>query len=151
MKKFKVAVLANLKKNAPEWDEMPPDQWDDLDSEKTIDALVGAIRAGGHDAEFLEGDITLVDTVRKYQPDICFNICESHWGDSREAQVPAILEKLRIPYTGSKVLTLALALDKPMTKRILAWHDLPTPDFQSFERADEELHEFDEVPVVCET
>ena len=38
----------------------------------------------------------------------------------REAQVPALLEMLRIPYTGSKVMTLALALDKPMTKRVLA-------------------------------
>jgi hypothetical protein len=32
--KFKVALLANLKTNAPHWDEMPQDQWDDLDSEK---------------------------------------------------------------------------------------------------------------------
>jgi len=48
---------------------------------------------------------------------------------------------LRIPYTGSKVLTLALALDKPMTKRVLTYHDLPTPAFQSFERVDEALNE----------
>jgi D-alanine-D-alanine ligase len=46
---------------------------------------------------------------------------------------------LRIPYTGSRVLTLALALDKPMTKRILSYHDLPTPAFQVFEREDEPL------------
>jgi len=141
MKKFKVALLANLKNNAPHWDGMPEDQWDDLDSEKTINALLEAIRAGGHTCEFLEGDITIVDTVRKFKPDICFNICESHFGDAREAQVPAILEKLRIPYTGSKVLCLALGLDKPMTKRVLTYHDLPTPDFQTFERVDEPLDE----------
>jgi D-alanine-D-alanine ligase len=139
MKKFKVALLANLKSNAPHWDGMPEDQWDDLDTEKTIQALLQAIRAGGHVCEFLEGDITIIDTVRKFNPDICFNICESHFGDAREAQVPAILEKLRIPYTGSKVLSLALALDKPMTKRVLSYHDLPTPDFQTFERVDEKL------------
>ena len=141
MEKFKVALLANLKSNAPHWDGMPEDQWDDLDSEKTIHALLNAIRAGGHTFEFLEGDITIIDTVRKFQPDICFNICESHFGDAREAQVPAILEKLQIPFTGSKVLCLALALDKPMTKRVLAYHDLPTPDFQTFERVDETLDE----------
>ena len=141
MKSFKVALLANLKVNAPHWDGMPEDQWDDLDSEKTIQALLEAIRSGGHTCEFLEGDITIVDTVRKFKPDICFNICESHFGDAREAQVPAILEKLRIPYMGSKVLCLALGLDKPMTKRVLAYHDLPTPDFQTFERVDEPLDE----------
>ena len=53
--------------------------------------------------------------------------------------MPAILEMLRIPYTGSQVLTLALTLDKPMTKRVLSYHDLPTPPFQVFERIDEAL------------
>jgi len=141
MKKFKVALLANLKINAPRFKGMPADQWDDLDSEKTVDALVEAIRAGGHTCEFLEGDLTLFDAVRKFKPDICFNICEGHFGDAREAQVPAMLETLRIPYTGSRVLTLALALDKPMTKRILHWHELPTPTFQTFERVDEPLND----------
>lgn len=141
MKKFKVALLANLKVNAPKFEGMPADQWDDLDSEKTVNVLVEAVRAAGHVCEFIEGDITLYDTVRKFKPDICFNICEGHFGDAREAQVPAILEMLRIPYTGSKVLTLALALDKPMTKRVINYHELPTPGFQSFERVDEPLDE----------
>lgn len=137
--KLRVAVLANLKKNAPHWEGMPEDQWDDLDSESTILALVNAIRTGGYNAEFFEGDLSLVNKLAGYKPDICFNICESHFGDAREAQVPALLEMMRIPYTGSKVLALALALDKPMTKRVLTYHDLPTPDFQSFERVDEPL------------
>ncbi len=139
MKKFRVALLANLKKNAPKFEGMPADQWDDLDSESTILALTQAIRAGGHHCEFFEGDLSLIPNLQKYKPDICFNICEGHFGDAREAHVPAILEMMRIPYTGSKVLTLALALDKPMTKRVLTYHDLPTPPFQSFERADEPL------------
>jgi len=139
MKKFRVALLANLKINAPKFDGMPQDQWDDLDSESTINSLVTGIRAGGNTCEFFEGDITLIDNLRKFNPDICFNICEGHFGDAREAQIPAILENLQIPYTGSKVLALALALDKSMTKRVLTYHDLPTPAFQSFERVDEPL------------
>jgi D-alanine-D-alanine ligase len=139
MSKFRVAMLANLKVNAPKFEGMADDQWDDLDSEKTVEALVNAIRAGGHECEFVEGNLTLVDTLGKYRPDICFNICEGHFGDAREAQIPAILEMLRIPYTGSKVLALALALDKPMTKRVLTYHELPTAPFQVFERADEHL------------
>jgi D-alanine-D-alanine ligase len=139
MKNFKVALLANLKKNAPKFEDMAQDQWDDLDSEKTINALVEAIRAGGHTCEFFEGDLSLVTTLHTFKPNICFNICEGHFGDAREAHVPSILEMLRIPYTGSKVLTLALSLDKPMTKRVIAFHDLPTPSFQTFERIDEPL------------
>ncbi len=134
-----VAVLANLKKNAPKYDGMSEDAWDDLDSPITIEAISAALQAGGHQATFLEGNLSLVEALPRLKPDICFNICEGHWGDSRESHVPSILEMLRVPYTGSGVLTLALTLDKPMTKRVLAFHDLPTPPFQVFERADEPL------------
>jgi len=134
-----VALLANLKKNAPTWAGMSPDRWDDLDSEETIESILEALRAGGHRASFLEGDSSLITALPKLKPDICFNICEGHFGDGREAQVPALLEMLRIPYTGSQVLTLALALDKPMTKRVLSYHGLPTPAFQVFERVNEPI------------
>ncbi len=141
MTKLKVALLANAKENAPKFDEASEDQWDDLDSIKTIMSIVEAIKSGGHDCEFLEGNLSLVENLPKFQPDICFNICEGHFGDGREAQIPALLEMMRIPYTGSKVMTLALSLDKPMTKRILFWHELPTPEFQVFERMNEPRNE----------
>jgi D-alanine-D-alanine ligase len=136
---MKVVLLANLKKNAPTWPGIPPDQWDDLDSWETIQAITVALEKAGHRVTFLEGDQTLYNNIRAVNPHICFNICEGHFGDAREAQVPAILEMLRIPYTGSRVMTLALALDKPMTKRVLTYHGLPTPAFQVFEREDEPL------------
>lgn len=132
-----VAVLANLKQNAPSYPGMTEDAWAELDSPTTVQAICAALEAGGHRATFLEGDLSLVETLPKLKPDICFNICEGHWGDSRESHVPAILEMLRIPYTGSGVLTLALTLDKPVTKRVLSFHKLPTPAFQVFERVDE--------------
>lgn len=141
MKKLSVALLANLKVNAPRTEDMPSDQWDDLDSERTINALVEAIKTCGYDCEFLEGDLSLLTNLQKYRPDLCFNICEGHLGDAREAHIPALLEMLRIPYTGSKVLTLALCLDKPMTKRVLHYHELPTPTFQVFERVEDPLND----------
>jgi D-alanine-D-alanine ligase len=134
-----IALLANLKQNAPTWPDMSPDQWDDLDSWETIQAITIALEKAGHTVTFLEGDESLYNNLKAVKPDICFNICEGHFGDSREAQIPAMLEMLRIPYTGSRVLTLALALDKPMTKRVLAYHGLPTPTFQAFERIDEPI------------
>ncbi len=136
---MKIALLANLKENAPTWPGMSPDQWDDLDSWETLHAVTAALEDHGHQVTFLEGDQSLYNNLYAVKPDICFNICEGHFGDAREAQIPAILEMLRIPYTGSRVTTLALALDKPMTKRVLAYHGLPTPAFQVFERDDEPL------------
>ncbi len=134
-----IAVLANLKRNAPAYPGMPEDAWDDLDSDITVESIVRALENGGHRATFLEGSLSLIDELPKLKPDLCFNISEGHWGDSRESHVPALLEMLRAPYTGSGVMTLALTLDKPMTKRVLAFHGLPTPEFQVFERAGEPL------------
>ena len=46
---------------------------------------------------------------------------------------------MRFPYTGSRVFTLALALNKPVAKRIPWWHQLPTPALKEFERPNEPL------------
>ncbi|MFW5748376.1 MAG: D-alanine--D-alanine ligase family protein [Chloroflexota bacterium] len=141
---MRIALLANLKQNAPRWPGMAADRWDDLDSPRTIDAILGALRRTGNEAEFFEASIlpphSLIEKLMVYKPDLCFNIAEGHWGDGREAQIPAVLEMLRIPYTGSQVMTLALSLDKPMTKRVLTYHGLPTPEFQVFERASDPIN-----------
>ncbi|QPC84184.1 hypothetical protein G4Y79_07375 [Phototrophicus methaneseepsis] len=140
---MKIALLANLIKNAPTWPGMPTDRWDDLDSPKTIASITKALEAGDHTVQFFEGRIepphSVVQKLTDYAPDLCFNITEGHFGDSRESHIPSILEMLQLPYTGSRVLTLALALDKPMTKRVLSYHNLPTPEFQVFEDANEDI------------
>ena len=58
-----IAVLANLKRNAPKYEGMSDDAWDDLDSDVTIDAICSALRAGGHTATFLEGNLSLIETL----------------------------------------------------------------------------------------
>lgn len=140
MRKFTVALLYNLKQNAPHVEGEPWDAWNELDSEKTVAGIERALRAGGHEVIGMEGDARLPQKLQRYKVDIAFNICEGHYGGSREAQVPALLDMLRIPYTGSGVMTLALALDKPMAKRVLAFHGLPTPAFQTFVTGDEPLN-----------
>jgi D-alanine-D-alanine ligase len=61
---------------------------------------------------------------------LVFNIAEGTHGEDREAQIPAMLEMLGIPYTGSGPLALALCLHKGKAKEILSWHGIPTPAFQ---------------------
>ena len=136
---FRVALLYNLKYNAPLESGAPPDALAEYDSIETAQALEDALQAGGHQVIPLEGDKTLLDTIRQADPDIAFNICEGHHGDARESQVPALLEMLGIPYTGSKVLAHAISLDKAMAKRV--WRDcgLPTAPFQVFYHGDEPL------------
>jgi D-alanine-D-alanine ligase len=137
---LRVALLHNLAENAPQPNpDAPHDILYELDHPKNIEAYKRAIEAGGHEVFAMDGDAYVAERLKDLSIDICFNQCEGYRGDSREAQVPALLEMLGIPYVGSKVLALALTLDKSMTKRVLTYHGLPTPPFQEFVTADDPL------------
>ena len=82
--------------------------------------------------ERVEADEHLPAWFLTHTVDLVFNIAEGTHGDARESQVPALLESLGVPYTGSNSVTLALALDKTKTKQILAVEGIPTPRWQLF-------------------
>ena len=145
---WKVAVLANIKDDAmPKPDGVPPDAFADFDHIETIDAIRAALETDGHQTVFIQADADLPYALRDEKPDICLNIAEGLGGDAREAQIPALLELLQIPYTGSRVLTNAISLDKTLTKRI--WRDrrLPVAPFQEFNAGDEPLRPDLEFPL----
>jgi D-alanine-D-alanine ligase len=135
-----VAVLANIKDERIELPpDVPADALADFDHIETIQAIQAAIESAGHRTVFVQADGNLPYALKQIKPNICFNIAEGLGGDAREAQVPALLEMLRIPYTGSRVATNAISLDKTLTKRI--WRDrrLPVAPFQEFYTGDEPL------------
>ncbi len=136
---WRIALICNRKHNIVAEPGAPPDALAEYDSDETAEGIADALRAGGHEVVILEADASLLDSVRRAGVDICFNIAEGIRGESREAQVPALLEMLGIPYTGSRVMAQAISLDKAMTKRIWRDHGLPTAPFQVLERGDEPL------------
>src|SRR5215216_3678035 len=145
---WKVAVLANIKdESVPKPEGVPPDAFADFDHIETINSIRAAIETDGHQTVFMQADIDLPYALRDEKPDICFNIAEGLGGDAREAQVPALLEMLQIPYTGSRVLANGISLDKTLTKRI--WRDrrLPVASFQEFSIGDEALRADLEFPL----
>lgn len=137
---WRVALIANLKDEfAFDEDEDPPDAGAEFDARFTVESIAAALEEDGHWVHICSGDQTLVETLPKLRPHICFNIAEGVIGDSREAQAPALCELLGIPYTASRVLTHAISLDKTQTKRIWRSVGLPTADFQEFTTGDEPL------------
>jgi D-alanine-D-alanine ligase len=144
---LRVALLHNLKKHAPANGTHPSDAFAELDSEGNIAAYAAALRAGGHHIVGIDGNPDLFRRLKRLKVDICFNTCEGYRGDAREAQVPALLEMMGIPYTGGKVTCLANTLDKAATKRILEAYGLPTPRFQEFTHPDLPLRKGLEFPL----
>jgi D-alanine-D-alanine ligase len=135
---WKIAVLANIKDNQQENPEgVPPDAFADYDHIETIDSIRAALETDGHKTVFIPAGRDLPFALKKANPDICFNIAEGLGGDAREAQVPALLEMLNIPYTGSRLLANGISLDKTLTKRIWRDRSLPVSAFQEFSTGDE--------------
>ncbi len=110
----------------------------ELDTEETIAGIQAALTDLGYETERIGGCQALVRRLAAgAHPDIVFNICEGLYGAGREAQVPALLDAYRIPYTFSDAAVLAVALHKGLTKRIVRDLGVPTPDFAIVEAVDE--------------
>lgn len=110
----------------------------EFDSEITIEAICEALASLGHEPVRIGGVRKLAEAlVAGRRWDAVFNICEGLDGVSREAQVPALLEAYAVPYVFSDPLTLALALDKGMAKRIVRSFGVPTPDFAQIAHDDD--------------
>lgn len=126
---MKVAVLANLKEDAPTNKEDPPGRWDDLDDRGTVNAILSSLQDLGYTAQYFPATLDAINDLKKFDPDLCFNSAEGHYGDSREAQMPAILDSLRIPYTCAGVLGMSLSHNKAVAKKMFRDTHIPTANF----------------------
>jgi D-alanine-D-alanine ligase len=105
---------------------------------KSVQRVMDALRANGHEVRAFEGDGNLVDRLRRFMPPrehggpggLAFNMAYGIQGDCRYTHVPAIFEMAGVPYTGSAPLGHALALDKVITKQLLFQSGVPTPAFR---------------------
>ncbi|MFC1511348.1 D-alanine--D-alanine ligase [Candidatus Margulisiibacteriota bacterium] len=73
----------------------------------------------------LEDD--LVSQLKKARVDVVYNILHGRFGE--DGVVQGLLEMARIPYTGSKVLASALAMNKLASKRVFKAMNIPTPHY----------------------
>jgi len=104
----------------------------EMDSISTIESLEEAITNLGYEVERLGNIKKLISKLATGERwDLVFNISEGVYGMGREAQVPAVLDAYRIPYTFSDTIVLSVALQKALTKRIVSDLEVPTPDFFS--------------------
>jgi len=142
----RIALTYNLKKKD---ETKPADYFSEFDSQDTINAIVSTLKAKGHTVEAIDVEYpNLLSYFRKNRIDMVFNIAEGKCGKFRESEVPAILDYLNIPYTGSNTFSLALALNKALTKKILHAEDIPTPHFQVFVTGNEELNSNLKFPLI---
>ena len=70
------------------------------------------------------------DAVEEFKPHVVFNLLEEfHNNVLFDQNVVSLLELLRVPYTGCNPRGLILARSKSLSKKLLAYHRIPVPDF----------------------
>lgn len=94
---------------------------------RTGEAVTAALVERGYDAHrlFVDRDLDLV--LRQNQIDVAFLALHGRYGE--DGCVQGLLELLGIPYTGSDVLSSALAMNKVKAKEIFRLRNLPTPPY----------------------
>lgn len=87
------------------------------------------ITVGVHDRVF-----DLLHALEDLKADLIFNVCETFADDYRlEVNVAALMEMQRLRFTGSGTAGLLLAQDKILTKQLLEYHEVNTPNFLTFD------------------
>jgi D-alanine-D-alanine ligase len=114
------------------------DELEEYDSVETIDIIGSSLENLGHTVIILGGGREFLAKVVDENVDIVFNIAEGRGTyRSREAQVPAVLEMLNIPYSGSDPQCLAICLDKPLTKTLVNLAGITTPKWKVVKTEDQ--------------
>ncbi len=102
-------------------------------SEREISLISGkkvasALKNRGYDVIQIDVAKDIAEVLSKAHLDIAFIMLHGKPGE--DGTIQGILETLDIPYTGSGVLSSALAMNKVMTKKVLISSGIPTPEFQ---------------------
>jgi D-alanine-D-alanine ligase len=107
------------------------DACEEYDSSETVELIATSLEGEGHTVTLLGGGQEFLGKILQEKVDFVFNVAEGRGTyRSREAQVPSTLEMLNIPYSGSDPQCLAICLDKPLTKRLVALAGVSTPTWR---------------------
>jgi D-alanine-D-alanine ligase len=100
--------------------------------------VIETLREQGHEVFVIGVHDDLVpirQTLRNFKPQIVFNLLEAFAGVTTfDQNVVSYLELLRAPYTGCNPRGLILARDKALSKKLLAYHRIPVPEFAAIRR-----------------
>jgi len=110
--------------------EPPPDA--------VIEQVQSALTSAGHDTLTIAVGSSIepiVANLRASAPDLVFNLTESFKDKSAlDSSLAALLNLLGLRYTGSSPSGLILAGDKSLTKQLLGFHRIRTPEFATLYR-----------------
>jgi D-alanine-D-alanine ligase len=135
---MKVLVLFDLAYRFDPAEALSPERLKEEQRPTEADIMESLLRLG-HTVETLAVFDNVTHVVEKIQgcvPDVVFNLSESFHNDrAHEPNIPALLELMKVRYTGAGPDALLLCKDKALTKKVLAYHHVRVPGFVISHRA----------------
>ncbi|MBM2825025.1 MAG: D-ala D-ala ligase [Dehalococcoidales bacterium] len=129
---MRIGLAYDLKEEVTATGRQPEDALEEYDSPETVAGITLALESLGHSVVRVGGGREFLTNILQNKVGFVFNIAEGRGTyRSRETQVPAVLEMLAIPYSGSDPQCLAICLDKPLTKQLVAMAGVRTPKWQA--------------------
>ena len=121
---------------------VPPDDTTGIDvvhaEWKTEFDVISTLRENGHEVKPLgiQDELNPIrQAIEEWKPTIVFNLLEAFDNVNLfDQNVVGYLELLRIPYTGCNPRGLLLSRDKSLSKKLMAYHRIPVPEFAVFRR-----------------
>ena len=120
---------------------VPPDSLEGVAEQAAAECqteydVISCLRASGHDVRPIGVGDSLTElrtAIQEFQPQVCFNLLEEFQGIvTYDQYVVAFLELMKLPYTGCNPRGMMISRDKVLSKQILSYHRIPTPDFAVF-------------------
>jgi D-alanine-D-alanine ligase len=110
----------------------------DGEEDPVLAQIESALKAGGHESRrvMVDNEVEpLVRTLTSDRPDLVINLAESFAGKSAlESNIAALLNLLDLRYTGSSPAGLLVAGDKTLSKKVLRFHGIKSPEFATVYR-----------------
>ena len=138
-------IATELKKGRPS----------DLDCEQeskiVVPLIADILRDRGYGVSTMKASYNLWENLKRKRAsiDLVFNLAEGFGGtNTNEPVVPAMLEALDIPFTGSSAQNMNFTLDKEKTKLVLESYGIPTAPYQLYREGTERRHEGIEFPLI---
>ena len=130
---MKVLVVFDIARRAGAGETFSPRELKEQEDKETEADVLVCLKRLGHEVETLavfDDVLPIVEKVKSFAPEVVFNLTESFHSDrAHEANIPALLELMKVRYTGARPEGLMLCKDKALAKKILAYHRVRVPHF----------------------
>ncbi|RJQ41733.1 MAG: D-alanine--D-alanine ligase [Nitrospiraceae bacterium] len=103
-------------------------------------AVFKALKKLGYNAAAIDAGPNICEALKKEKIDIAFLVLHGGWGE--DGSIQGLLEVMGIPYTGSDVISSAVAMNKAASKKIFLYHKIPVPPFTVVSENSETLNSF---------